>query len=151
MVKSVLLHFGSPGFAGLDPGRRSMHRSSSHTVAAAYIEELERPTTRIYSLCSGASGREKKRGRLATNVSSGPTLLTKKKRIILDTPSFFKRKVFTPFLIQIFKILLSQIDKEKFFHELVMYKLGKGDKVSLVKSNTGKNILLKGNKLNRLT
>ena len=55
----------------------TQHRSSSHAVVASHTEELEGPTTRIYTtMYWGASGRTK-RGRLATDVSSG--LLFQKK------------------------------------------------------------------------
>ena len=35
------LYFCGPGFAGLDPGRRPTHRSSSHAVVASHIEEYD--------------------------------------------------------------------------------------------------------------
>ena len=44
---------------GSDPGQRPTHRSSSNAVAVSHTEELERLTTRIYKLCTGALGRKK--------------------------------------------------------------------------------------------
>ena len=49
-----------------------------HAEAASHIAEPEGPTTGIYNYVLGGFG-EKKRGRLATNVSSGPIFLTEKK------------------------------------------------------------------------
>ena len=46
--------FGSPRFMGSDPGRRPTHLLSSHAVAASQMQN---------------------RGRLATDVSSGPAFL----------------------------------------------------------------------------
>ena len=46
---------------------------------ASHTEELEGPTTGIHNYVLGVFGeREEKRGRLATDVSSGPIFLTKK-------------------------------------------------------------------------
>ena len=56
-----------------------MHHSSSQAVAAFHVEELEGPTIRIYNCVLGLWG-EKSGGRLATDVSSGPIFLTKKKQ-----------------------------------------------------------------------
>ena len=80
VAESLSLHalLGRPDFAGSDPGRGPPHRSSSHAEAASCIEELEEPTTRIYNYVLGGFGEEKKRARLATDVSSGP--IFKKKR-----------------------------------------------------------------------
>ena len=67
------------GFTGLDPGRGPTHSSSSHALVTSHIEELEWPTTRIYNCILGLWGEKKKKGRLATDVSSGPIFLNKKK------------------------------------------------------------------------
>ena len=71
------------------------HHSSSHAVAASHIEELEGLTTRVYNyalvLWAG-----KKRGRLATDVSSGPIFLTKRvpflKKMLTGVRMEFKRE-----------------------------------------------------------
>ena len=59
-------------FPGVEPHHLSV---SSHAVAAAHIEELERLTSRIYNYVLGLWGGKKhnkqKRGRLAKDVSSG--------------------------------------------------------------------------------
>ena len=62
-----MLRFSSPGCWGLDPGCGSTHCSSSHAVAASHTEN---------------------RGRLATDVSSGPIFLTKKMKKPSDFPVF---------------------------------------------------------------
>ena len=51
-----VLHFRSPGFASLDPGRAPTHHSSGHAVAASHIEELEGLTTRIDNYVLGLWG-----------------------------------------------------------------------------------------------
>ena len=59
---------------------------SSHAVAMAHTEDLEGFATRIYSYVLGLWGGRKKRGRLATDFSSGPNfprknnILEKKKK-----------------------------------------------------------------------
>ena len=57
------------------------HYSSSHAVVASHIAELEGLATKIYSYGWGL-WREKKKGRLARDVSSGPIFLTKKKKVL---------------------------------------------------------------------
>ena len=74
-----MLCFSSLGFTGSDSGHGRTHHSSSHAMVASYIEELEGLTTRIYNYVLGLWGL-KKRGRLATDVSSGPIFLRKKKK-----------------------------------------------------------------------
>ena len=54
----------------------------SHAEVASHIEEVEGPTTGIYNYVPGLWGeKKKKRGGLATDVSSEPIFLTKKKSI----------------------------------------------------------------------
>ena len=58
-------------FLGVEPHHSSV---SSHTVVVAHIGELEGPTARIYNYVPGLWGgkkRERERGRLAADVSSG--------------------------------------------------------------------------------
>ena len=76
MDKFALSASVAPGFTGSDPGCGPTHHSSSHAMAAAHMEEPEELTTRIYNYVLGLWG-EKKRGRLATDVTSGPIFLTK--------------------------------------------------------------------------
>ena len=71
VVVKFTLCFGGLGFASSDPGCGPTHRSSSHAVVASHIAELEGLATRIYNYVLGLWG-GKKRGRLATDVSSGP-------------------------------------------------------------------------------
>ena len=68
----------SASFGGVETHHLSV---SSHAVAAAHIEELEGPTTRIYHYALGLWGGKKRRerGRLAMDVSSGPIYPRKKK------------------------------------------------------------------------
>ena len=73
-----MLLFSSPGFAGSNPGHRPTHHASSYAGAASHMAELEGPTPRMYSCVLGGFGEEKKR-RLATDVSSGPIFIEKKK------------------------------------------------------------------------
>ena len=77
-----MLCFSDPGFAGLDPGHRPTRHSSSHAEVASHIEELEGSTTWIYNYVLGALGRKKKRGRLATDVSSGPIFLNNNNKTV---------------------------------------------------------------------
>ena len=42
LVVKCTLYFGGPGFASLDPGRRPMHHSSSHTEMASHIQNRGR-------------------------------------------------------------------------------------------------------------
>ena len=72
------LHFGVLALAGLGPGHGPTCHASSNAVAASHIEELEGLTTRVYNYGLGLWRRKQKRGRLATDVSSGPIFLTKK-------------------------------------------------------------------------
>ena len=72
---------GGPGFTGSDLGCGPTYHSSSQAMAASYVEELEGHTARIYNYVLGLQGEKKKRGRLATDVGSGPIFLTKKKRM----------------------------------------------------------------------
>ena len=51
------LHFGSPGFAGSDPGHRPTHHSSSHAVAASHIQSGGRL---VQMLAQGQSSSQKK-------------------------------------------------------------------------------------------
>ena len=53
-------------FLGTEPHHSSV---SSYAVAAAHIEETEGLTTRIYNYVLGLWDKQKKRGRLATDVS----------------------------------------------------------------------------------
>ena len=74
------LRFGCPGFVGLDPGHGPAHRTSGHAVAASHMEELEWPASGIYNYVLGPWGggrRKKQKGRLATDVSSGPVFKKK--------------------------------------------------------------------------
>ena len=58
-----------------------------------YIEELDGFTTRIYNYVLGLWGeKSKKRGRLATDVRSGPILLTKKKSSSCLLRGYFRAK-----------------------------------------------------------
>ena len=70
------LHFGSPRFAGSDPGHRALHHSSSHAVAASHVQEFKDLQLGSTTLCWGFEEGQKK-GRLATDVSLGPIFLKK--------------------------------------------------------------------------
>ena len=72
------VHSASAAQFGSEPHDSSV---SSHAVVVAHVEELERPTTRIYQLRAGALGREKKRGRLVTDVSSGKIFPREKRKL----------------------------------------------------------------------
>ena len=61
----------SQGLPVPDPGCRPTHHSSSHAVVASHTEELEGLAIRIYNYVLGLWGGEI-RGRLVTDVSSGP-------------------------------------------------------------------------------
>ena len=63
----------------------------THAVAASHIEELESPTTRIYNYVMGLWEGKNNRGRLETDVSSGPIFLKKKKKKA-DDGSFQPKK-----------------------------------------------------------
>ena len=78
MVKFALC-FSSPGFSSLDPGLGPTYRSSSHAVAASHTEEL-RLTAMMYNYVLGLWG-GKKRGKVATDVSSGPSSKNKKSKV----------------------------------------------------------------------
>ena len=52
---------------------------SSHAVAVAHVEELEGLTIRVYTYVLDFGERERKRGRLATNVSLGPIFPSERK------------------------------------------------------------------------
>ena len=67
-------------FSSLDPRCRPTHCSSGHAEVESHIEELEGPTTRIYHYVLGLWRGLKKRGILATDVSSGPIFPTEKKK-----------------------------------------------------------------------
>ena len=64
------LHLSGLGFTGSDPRHRP---TSSHAVAASHIHKIEEDW---YS----DNLPQAKRGRLATDVSSGPVFLTNKKK-----------------------------------------------------------------------
>ena len=90
------------GFASFAPGRQHGKHSSCHAEAASHIAEPEAPTTRIYNYVLGGFGEKEKKGRLATDVSSGPSLKKEKYRNYIgssiirhNTPSF--KKVFVIF------------------------------------------------------
>ena len=78
MVKFTCSALAAQGFTGSDPGHRPSHRSSGHTEAASHKAQPEALTTRIYYYVLGGfvekkkEKRKKERGRLATDVSSGP-------------------------------------------------------------------------------
>ena len=81
-----MLHFGAPGFAGLDPRYGPTHHSSSHAVAASHIEELEGVRTRTYNYVLGLWGVKNKRGRLQQMLAQGQSSSPKSvplKRIII--------------------------------------------------------------------
>ena len=65
------------GFASWSQNHTTLS-GSCHAVVAAHIEELEQLTTRIYNHVLGLWGGGKK-GRLATDASSGKISLCKKK------------------------------------------------------------------------
>ena len=69
---------------GLDPGCRPAYCSSSPAVAASHIRNRGRWAKMLAHWQSSSS----KKGRLATEVSSGPIFLTKKKKVILLVCSF---------------------------------------------------------------
>ena len=73
-----MLCFGGPGFIPLDPEHGPVHCSSGCAVAASHIQELEWPITRIYIYVLELWGGKKKRGRLAMDVSSGPSFFREK-------------------------------------------------------------------------
>ena len=66
-------------FPGMEPHHSSV---SCHAVATAHKEELEGLTTKIYNYVLGLWGGEKKRGRLATGVSSGQIFPSEKKKVL---------------------------------------------------------------------
>ena len=74
------LCFGSLGFTGLDPGCGPMYHSSSHAVVTPHIEELEWLSTRVHNYVLGLWEEKRNRGRLATDVFSGPIFLPPKKK-----------------------------------------------------------------------
>ena len=70
MAEWLSLHapFGLPGFPSSDPGHRPMHCSSSHTVVASHIEELEGLTTRIYNYILGQAEKKKKKRKIGNRL-----------------------------------------------------------------------------------
>ena len=60
---------------GLDPGHGPTHHSSSHAVAASYVQKIEEDWHRLSDNLPQAE-----RGGLATDVSSGQSASPKKKR-----------------------------------------------------------------------
>ena len=71
------LHFGSPGFRRFRSWPWTWHRSSSRAEAVSHKAQPEALTTRIYNYVLRGFG-EKKKERLATDVSSGANLLKKR-------------------------------------------------------------------------
>ena len=61
-----VLCFSGLGSAGLDPGHRPTHHSSSQAVVASHMEELEGLTTRIYNYILELWGEK--------NIKSGPII-----------------------------------------------------------------------------
>ena len=70
-------HFSGPGFHWFGFWARTWHRSSGHVAAASHIAQPEGPQlqyTTMYWRGLGRKSRKKKKGRLATVVSSGANL-----------------------------------------------------------------------------
>ena len=82
VVKCVRSAAGSPGSG---PGGAPMHRFSGHGEAASHIQQLEGCATMTYNYLLGLWG-NKGEG-LATDVTSEPVFLSKKKRIDMDVSS----------------------------------------------------------------
>ena len=72
-----MLHFGGPRFPQLGSWAQTSHLSSSHAEVVSHIAQLEGPTTRIYNYVLEGFGEEGRKGRLATDDSSGPVLKRK--------------------------------------------------------------------------
>ena len=73
-----MLRFSSPGFHGFRSWVRTWHRLSGHAEVASHIAQPEALTTYNYVLGGFGEKKKKEKRRLATDVSSGASLLKKK-------------------------------------------------------------------------
>ena len=88
-----------------DPGLGTTCCSSSHAVVVCHIEEMEWLTTRIYNYVLGLSGGNKNRGKLATDVSSGPIFLSKRKAYLKKRKRWFWFSNFISVLITVYSTI----------------------------------------------
>src|SRR3712207_8172398 len=83
VVKVHVLHFGSPGFMGSDPGCRPTHHSSSHAVEASHIQSRGRWAWMLAQGQSSSAKGDRKSTRLNSshaNISYAVFCLNKKKQ-----------------------------------------------------------------------